>query len=289
MRLTSKARRIRFGLAAVALLLVFIAVAFVSVVERSMQNAPTAPEARVTTTPRLPPPPADPQMALLGSDSSISAQPHALVLVATEPGPSSRLGRASIGTDSRNPQTYAAGAVFANGTVLEEIYADYVVLSRDGKRFVLTVAGATPDLSARHRSLSIASDALLVGGDESVKKPLDHVPTSREDLSYAIRAEPFFEHDTFAGLRILPGIDSTRLAILDLKSGDIVRVIDGKTVRSADEAWQTLDDAISSRTPIVIAIERDGALMSMSLDGSRLSAHEDQALSMETLPPSPGL
>jgi type II secretory pathway component PulC len=209
-------------------------------------------------------------------------------LVATEPGRSSREGRASLGTDKRNPQTYAAGALLANGMVLEEIYSEYVVLSRNGKRFVLGFDGNTPIVSATQRSFQLAEGELLVGGNEYVKRPLELIPTSREDLSYLIRAEPIFEHDLFAGLRILPGTDGSRLAVLDLKSGDIVRAIDGKPVRSPDEAWQTLDDAISTGTPIIISIDRDGSLMSMSLDGSRLNAHEDQMPSLEMRSASPG-
>lgn len=246
------------------------------------QNLPSIPK------PGLPPPVADPKLALLGSDSSISSTARALILVATEPGQTARDGRASLGTDVRNPQTYAAGAVLANGAVLEEIFADYVVLSREGKRFVLAVDGTTPKVSAQHRSLSIAEDVLQVGGAGAVNRPLERIASSRIDLSDVIRAEPLFERDEFAGLRILPGTDRSKLAVLELQSGDIVRSIDGKRLKSPAESWQMIDDAISTGTPIVVTIDREGSLLSMSVDGSRLAASEVQLTSSEMPMASPG-
>jgi type II secretory pathway component PulC len=59
---------------------------------------------------------------------------------------------------------------------------------------------------------------------------------------------------------------------LDLRPGDIVRTIEGRRMKSADAAWQSLDDAISTGTPIVVGIERDGAMMSIFIDGSRLAS-----------------
>jgi hypothetical protein len=222
------------------------------------------------TTPSAAGPPADPQISLLGTDSSVSPKALELVLVATRPGKSAREGSASLGTDVRNPQTYAAGARLGNGAILEEIYADYVVLNREGNRSILALQGRTPQVKKQHRSLDTDDAATHVGGEAVVNAPIERVPSSREDLSEIIRAEPHYERDEFAGLKIVPGTNRGQLARLELQAGDIVRSIDGKRLKSPDTAWQTLDDAISTGTPIVISIEREGTLMSISLDGSKL-------------------
>lgn len=217
------------------------------------------------------PPPEHPEEALLGTDSSLSTAEQQLVLVATRPGRAAGTGTARIGTDPRNPQTYAAGAQLANGTVLREVHDGYVVLDRGGRRSLLLVAGRDVQMPAEHRDIGTDSSILAVGGEEAVNRPLDKLATSREDLSEIIRAEPFFERDELAGLKIVPGIHGHKLALLELQAGDIVRTIEGKRIKSADAAWQSLDDAISSNSSLLIGVEREGAMLSMSLDGSRLA------------------
>jgi hypothetical protein len=240
--------------------------------------APASPESAVTVPSAAPP---DPRVSLLGTDSSLSTQEQQLVLVATAPGRQPNQGIARLGTDPRNPQTYSAGARLANGAVLQEIYADYVILSRDGKQSLLLIAGKAARVGKRHEDIGVDSSVLAIGGEEAVNRPLERIASSREDLSEIIRAEPYFERDEYAGLKILPGTHGGRLAQLELQSGDIVRTIEGRRKKSADAAWQALDDAISTGTPIVVGIERDGTMMSLSIDGSRLASNSMQ----QTLPP----
>jgi hypothetical protein len=236
----------------------------------------------------LPSAPPDPATSMLGATSSLSPDELELVLVATSPGPSPREGTASLGTDPRNPQTYAVGAVLVNGSVIEEIHADHVLLAHGGKRFVLTVGGKTIGRRLANFVSSSDSAAVFVGGPKSINKPLDNLPSSREDLSEIIRPEPFYERDVFAGIRVLPGRNRSRLDALGLKSGDIIRTIDGKPMRSADAGWQELDDALSTATSIVVSIERDGSLMSIYLDGSRLSQDPVHMGATAPMPGSPG-
>jgi general secretion pathway protein C len=234
-----------------------------------------------------PPAPPDPKIALLGTDSSISPEALELVLVATSPGRTPREGTALLGTDPRNPQTYAAGASLVNGAVLTEIHPDHVVLELDGKVAVLAIGGKT--IARRLAQLVTSSDqtALTVGGAEVVARPLDNFPSSREDLSEIIRPEPFYERDEFAGIKVLAGRNSARLEALGLKPGDIIRTIEGKPLKSVDGAWQKIDDALSTGSSIVVSIERDGNLTSMYLDGSKL-AQDPVQMSAMPLPGSPG-
>jgi hypothetical protein len=232
-------------------------------------------------------PPADPQTSLLGTDSSLSPTRLELILVSTTPGKKPTEGTASLGTEVLNPQTYAAGARLANGAIIVEIYPDYVVLSRGGRKSILALQGRTPRVKESHRDLSVDDAAAYVGGEAVVNAPVERVASSREDLSEIIRAEPLYEREEFAGLKIVPGTNRGQLERLELQAGDIVRSIDGKRLKSADTAWQTLDDAISTGTPIVVSIEREGTLMSISLDGSRLAAPL-QSSAFESYPRPPG-
>ena len=268
---------IGLGLACIA---VFAAILFVSLRDtsddRKLEAQPAAPPipANDAVDPAdlvAGPPPAHPEEALLGTDSSASAIEQQLVLVSTRPGRKPGEGAARIGTDPRNPQTYIRGAHLANGAVVREVHDGYVILERAGRQSLLLVAGADVRMSAQHRDIGTDSSVLTVGGEEAVSRPLDKVATSREDLSEIIRAEPYFERDELVGLKIVPGTNQSKLAQLELKAGDIVRTIEGKRIKSADAAWQMLDEAVSSGAAVTIGVEREGAVVTMSLDGSRLA------------------
>jgi type II secretion system (T2SS) protein C len=267
------------GLTAAATYLVFALIRSSVVAEPNL-----AAGARQADLPTNPSPKFDPADALLGSDSSISTRQMQLILVATAPGGTPREGTATLGTDPRNPQTYAAGARLVNGAVIEEIYGDHIVLELNGTRSQLSIGQKS--LFQRLSSKTRETDATTVGGS-AVRQPLDTVASSREDLSEIIRPEPVFDAQGFAGLRILPGRYRHKLDALGLKAGDIVRTIDGKQLKSADAAWQLLDDSLSTGSSIVVSVEREGALTSMILDGSRIIESAVQVNSIEMMPGPP--
>jgi len=68
-----------------------------------------------------------------GTDSSVSTVPQDLILTGTVLGRNFREGRAMIGVAPENPQTYAAGALLANGARLTEIHPGFVVLEHAGR------------------------------------------------------------------------------------------------------------------------------------------------------------
>ena len=109
----------------------------------------------------------------------------------------------------------------------------------------------------------------------------DNTSTSREDLSEFVRTQPVFDGEQLVGLKLLPGTNASRLASLGVQPGDVIRSVEGKQIKS-DAAWQRIDDALSSGSSIVVGIERDGSLMSISLDGARLVG--DQAPPLAAAP-----
>ena len=221
---------------------------------------------------------------MLGTDSSISSREMQLVLVATAPGRTLREGTATLGVDPRNPQTYAAGAILVNGAVIEEIHADYIVLELNGTRSRLSIGQKS--VFERFTSSTRETDATTVGG-LATRQSLETVASSREDLSEVIRPEPVFDDQGFAGLRILPSRHRQKLDALGLKPGDIVRTIDGKQLKSADAAWQLLDETLSTGSSIVVSVEREGTLNSMILDASRIGEGAVQVNTFDAMPGPP--
>jgi hypothetical protein len=257
---------------------------YISVIFRGEADSTANPGSAQAATRAPSTPHFDPADALLGTDSSVSSREVQLVLVATAPGRTPREGTATLGADPRNPQTYAAGATLVNGAVIEEIHPDYIVLELNGARTRLSIGQKS--VFERFTSSTRETDATTVGG-QIARQPLETVATSREDLSEIIRPEPVFDDQGFSGLRILPGRYRQKLEALGLKPGDIVRTIEGKQLKSADAAWQLLDDTLSTGSTIVVSVEREGTMNSMILDGSRISENAVQVNTFETTPGPP--
>jgi len=253
-------------------------------------ESPHKPDAPSLTQPAIVTPAGrDPQTSLLGTDSSLSEKPLQLVLVATSVGQSLEDSTASLGTDPRNPQTYAGGAVLANGARIEEIRADRIVLRQAGRRAELLVDHAAPARVAMNQVVNderqkkgypVLTPTLAeggagptsIGGTKGAK--LDRVASSREDLSAVVRPMPVFEKDKLTGFRLVEGTSAGQFASLGLETGDVLRSVDGKLI-SSDAAWSEVDDALSTGATIVVGIERNGSLSSMTLDGARLMQSAD--------------
>jgi type II secretory pathway component PulC len=251
---------------------------------------PPKPDAPVlTATPATPAPIIAPDVttSVLGTEASASEEPQQLILVSTSVGANRLDSTASLGTDARNPQTYALGAILSNGATISEIHADRIVLSLGGKRTTLAADPAAAGRAAMHDTLAQSksasptvlaslntpansSAATTIGGPDAVKRPVDRVPSSRDEFADIMRSQVVFERDKVAGFQIFAGNRAGALGQLGLQEGDIVRSVEGKPV-VGESAMQAIDDAVSTGASIVVGVERDGSLLSVSLDGGQLT------------------
>jgi hypothetical protein len=203
----------------------------------------------------------DGSLSLLGTTASLSKTPLPLILVATAPRPNSAESTASLGTDARNPQVYGVGSMLANGAVITEIHADHVVLELDGRKATLHT-GLTGSAAASN------DKATTIGGPRPGR--LQMRPATPESLTAAIRPEFVFEDDKVAGFRIFAGTNPAALWQLGLKEGDVVRMIDGRPVLNG-EAWELVGTALAARKSVVLKVDRDGGLLTIVLDTSKLA------------------
>jgi len=245
----------------------------------------------------------DVSTSLLGTDASTSEEPLQLFLVGTTVGRTLQESTAMLGTDPRNPQTYAGGGTIANGARIDEIKADHIVLSLAGRRATLKVDRDAP---ARLAMTTVVNDQrteaghpiltptrivgaigpTTIGGRRDAASRIDRQPSVMADLSDVVRAQPVFKNDRFAGFQLFPGSTPSRFAALGVEEGDVIRSIEGKFIES-DAAWQQIDEALQSGASIVVGIERNGALMSVSLDGARLVNAGASAGAMDDGPAMP--
>ena len=198
-----------------------------------------------------------------GLDSSLSEQPRPLHLVATRVGSNARNGYADIGVDAMSPQTYRAGAQLVNGATVEEIYADRVILVRDGKRRTLYLDGL-PQATIGDSTLP-DGDPALVGGHLAQLVTADISPS--DSLTRILRIAPRYDGAELKGLQVYAGARNDTFEALGLKPGDVITGLDGLKVTSVEAALSTLAELPAGRA-LSVTIERDGTPVAVSLDGA---------------------
>jgi general secretion pathway protein C len=196
----------------------------------------------------------------MGNDSSVSPVPLRLILVRTELGRNSREGLAQIGVNSQSPQTYAAGALLANGARLTEIYTNYVVLERDGHSARLYLQGAVQP------SAGLPPDLLTVA---ATAPSAPTIAGSQDSLTDFLRPSPVFVGGQLHGYVLFAGRDLTPFSKFGLEPGDVLTHVNGVAVTDPAESLAALHTLLDGAA-LTVTVERRGNPQVLSLDGSIL-------------------
>jgi type II secretory pathway component PulC len=225
-------------------------------------------ELRAAQRPRPPSPNGIAQPRPEGTDSSVSLTPRRLILTATRPGRNAREGTADLGVDERSPQTYRAGAHLANGAQLTEVYADHVLLEREGVSTPLYLRGHEPAGSAE----PLHTLAFVGGTSPQIAAHAD----SHDPLTKDIRVTPVYEGETLEGLEVHANTRSPVFAALGLQPGDRITAIEGMAVTDVAAGLATLRQ-LSQGAALQVTVERAGRSLPLALDGAVVvAAHEGQ-------------
>jgi type II secretion system (T2SS) protein C len=200
--------------------------------------------------------------ALAGSDAVVPTVPQPLQLVSTSPGRSNREGTARLGIDRRAPQTYIGGAILANGSQLKEIYADRVVLERDGKRLTLFVE------SARNTGQNPA--LAMVGGPPRTAPAAPRF--ANDPLTDVIRAMPVYDdNEMLLGMQVFAGQKTGVFAQLGLQAGDVITSLDGAPITDWQTALEQLHTLLEGAA-LNAAVRRGAHVQAVSIDGNIVAA-----------------
>jgi hypothetical protein len=229
----------------------------------SAERQPIAPSS-------LPSPPSqvEPKQDPSGTDSSTSAVPLPLYLLAVTPGRNSLEGSASIGTSIDNPQLYAAGAILANGARLTEIHDNYVVLAR-GERVARLYLYDRRKVASR-----VSDDLLTVGGAAEVAKLK---PVSREVLTDYLRPSPVYDGETLLGYQVYPGAKSAVFGQLGLQPGDVITAVDDMPLNEPAQALEMLRQ-LTDGAVLKLSIVRKQDRLQISADGALVATDRDQVV-----------
>ena len=194
--------------------------------------------------------------------------------------------RAIIADAKNDEDSYRIGDQVPGGATLNEIYADRVILERDGRLETLRlpvesspVAGgpATAQATSSNRESrnSRSPDRNINRGnvqelsantqDNSVLlgQYRDALMNDPQSIMGLVNVRPHKRDGRIVGYRLRPGKDRALLRRFGLRSGDIVTAVNGVSMDNPVKALEVLRD-LSQATSLTVDVERNGSTQSFS-------------------------
>ena len=168
-------------------------------------------------------------------------------------------GIALIASESGEERHYLPGAEIPGGATLEQVHADRVVLSREGRYELLRLPreaalseDASPAPAARSQPRAFAGGGASLPA-ETRAQWLDD-PTA---LFEAVQVQPVMEGGVMRGFAISPRRDPRMFRELGLRPGDVVTAVNGITVEGMNDPT-AIREHLAGASAITLNIERDG-------------------------------
>lgn len=167
--------------------------------------------------------------------------------------------RALIGSSDGEEKPYAISDEVIRGVTLQAIFADRVVLSRNGVLETLRlqkdapIEGSTPD-----QNVSSAAGSQL-------GQIRDQIMADPSKAAQYIRVQPAMVNGAMRGFRIYPGREREAFNNLGLRPGDLVTAVNGIQLDDSQKALQTLTDMAKVGSASV-TIERGGQSQLLNLN-----------------------
>jgi general secretion pathway protein C len=244
------------------------------ILTRAMSHGPDLPPPGVGAVPVLPRVSVNPTLQLAtivnahlfgsavvsgGSDAPATSMPLILAGVIADPDPSK--GVAIIGENAAAGKLYAVGAAIPGGVHLHAVYADRVLLERNGGLETLMLP-RTPIAGAGRTQSPAISVTPRNGGQRE--------PASL--LAGLVRIQPVYNQGKLQGYRIYPGgaHGSSAFTQLGLKAGDLIEAVNGTALDDAGRAMEVLQTLSSSATATV-TVSRGGQAQEVNLNLANLN------------------
>jgi general secretion pathway protein C len=267
----------------VLLLLLALGLDSALILTRALGHGPDLPAPAVGSAPVLPRVSLNPSLQLAtivnahlfgggavaggGTDAPATSMPLILAGVIADPDPGK--GVAIIGENAAAGKLYAVGAAMPGGVHLHAVYADRVLLERNGGLETLMLP-RTPLNGKGAATPNIASAAPRAGAAGAAGRD------SATLLAGLVRIQPVFNQGKLQGYRIFPGANhgATAFTQLGLKSGDLIEAVNGTPLDDAARAMEVLQTLSSSATATV-TVSRNGAPQEVNLNLANLNLDAD--------------
>jgi general secretion pathway protein C len=187
-----------------------------------------------------------------------------LVLVGTLASSQAGHGYALIGPTAQSVKTYAVQDALPGGARLIEVYADHVILENGGRQEQLNLPHATPI------NTPVANNSSAPKPD-TFQNTLQKVQSDPTVLAEVLKPMPQFEGGHLKGFKAFPGNDRTRFEKLGLKPGDLITQVNNVPFTDPANGLEMLK-SLSSAQSAALTIDRDGQMVSLTIDANQLNA-----------------
>jgi general secretion pathway protein C len=201
-----------------------------------------------------------------------------LVLTGIIAGNDPQSGLAILGQTAQTTKVFAIGDNVPGGAKLHSVYADRVVIDRNGQLESLVlprqVAGSAPP----------PSTAALQGQNPSLERMRQMISEQPGLIGDVMRPQAVTEHGKVTGFRVFPGRNRMAFMRLGLRPGDEVTAINGTPLDDQDRGEQIMR-TLGSTSEAHITVIRNGQQQDLTLNIAQV---EQEAEGLATpMPPAP--
>lgn len=168
-------------------------------------------------------------------------------------------------------RAYAIGDDVARGVMLQAIFPDRVILSRNGRLETLRLERDKPGVEGA-AAAPAAPAATAASSDESGTPQLaairDEVVRDPAKASEYVRVQPANVAGQLRGYRVYPGRDRSVFTAAGLRPGDLVTSVNGVQLDDPAKALQLLGD-LGQAGQVNLVVERGGQSQNISINLSQ--------------------
>jgi general secretion pathway protein C len=183
----------------------------------------------------------------------------------------------AIIADNRDEEKiYSIGDTVAAGATLHAVYAEQVVLNRNGTLEALKLPKDFPKTAAPARRSQTGVQRSTTASPTSNARSIQNVVAQNvTKLADVIRPTPYFVGGQQQGYRVYPGRDRKKFAALGLRPGDLIKDIDGAALTDPQQAMQIFEN-LGSTDQVSVTVERNGQPQVLVLSTSQLNLDNEQ-------------
>jgi general secretion pathway protein C len=188
-----------------------------------------------------------------------------LVLAGTWASEDPKRGFAFIGESATAARMYAVGKPVRQGTVLNAVYADRVVLDNNGNLETLKL----PRLSNSNLVAQLTPQQRPQSNQftENLRRMAESNPAAFAEI---VRPQPVFANGVQRGYRVYPGRNRQQFAKLGLQPGDLVLSINGTPLDDPQRGMEIFN-TMGASDRVTVTVERNGQPQELSLNTATLS------------------
>jgi len=168
------------------------------------------------------------------------------------------------GADERS---YAVGDDVARGVLLQAIFPDRVILSRNGRLETLRLERDKPSAGG-DTGPTVAQVEERGAGPPQLAQIRDEVLRDPAKASDYVRVQPANVGGQLKGYRVYPGRDRSAFSAAGLRPGDLVTSVNGVQLDDPAKALQMLGD-LSTAGQVNLVVERGGQSQNISINLSQ--------------------